>query len=305
MMKKKALIIGLGNIGFEYDLSPNGSIESHAKALMNSNEYRLVAAVDLNQRKLRKFCEYYPDVKVSTSISDIEIDYRHIDMAVIAVPTDKHLEILNELKIFENLKYIVLEKPAGQNIFEAQKIQELTRENHWDCYVNYIRRSDTSVAHIKNSVKKYTEFQVRCIFDGDWLNIGSHFIDLILYIFQLHEKDYSISTYENNVIIKYNNISISIEKIHFQNKSNNFYELYIYTPKEKFYYLDGGYDVFSKSMSGLTEEKSLIKNNMFEYQKLFYASLSAITNKHQENKILCDIDQSVEVHRILREVRQC
>ena len=226
-------------------------------------------------------------------------------MAVIAVPTDKHLDILNELKMFENLKYVILEKPAGMNHFEAETIQRLALENDWKCYINYIRRADKSVAQIKESLKKHTEVQVRCFFNGNWLNIGVHFIDLLLHIFQLFGKNYSIATSKNKLFIEYNYVSISIEKIHFNTEIKNFYEFYIFTPEKKFYYLDGGYDVFSKNMNQLTEEKMLIDNDMLQYQKFFYETLSAIIIQNQENKILCDINQNVEVHRILKEVQEC
>ena len=179
---------------------------------MNSNEYQLVAAVDVNKKKLCTFGKYFSDVKVSTNIQDVLIDNPDINMAVIAVPTDKHLDILNELKMFENLKYVILEKPAGMNHFEAETIQRLALENDWKCYINYIRRADKSVAQIKESLKKHTEVQVRCFFNGNSLNIGVHFIDLLLHIFQLFGKNYSIATSKNKLFIEYNYVSISIEK---------------------------------------------------------------------------------------------
>ena len=41
-MENKALIIGLGNIGFNYDIKKKYLIHSHAKALMLNNKFALI-----------------------------------------------------------------------------------------------------------------------------------------------------------------------------------------------------------------------------------------------------------------------
>lgn len=117
----QVLLVGLGGIGFEYDLYQSNSIETHAKALTLSSDYQLIAAVDLNKQKLQKFKSHFPGVKTHSKIGNVFEEAPNINIAVVSVPTDKHLDALIELQIFKNIKYIILEKPAGKNLCQGKK----------------------------------------------------------------------------------------------------------------------------------------------------------------------------------------
>ena len=55
-MNYRVLIIGLGNIGFMYDVKKPRLVHSHAKAVMHSKNFILIGAVE-KKIKLRKFFE--------------------------------------------------------------------------------------------------------------------------------------------------------------------------------------------------------------------------------------------------------
>ena len=65
----KTLIIGLGNIGFGYDLinSTNTNL-THSKVIHNHKKFELSGAVDINMQKCKKFANKY-STWTSTSIS--------------------------------------------------------------------------------------------------------------------------------------------------------------------------------------------------------------------------------------------
>ena len=56
----KTLIIGLGNIGFGYDLinSTNTNL-THSKVIHNHKKFELSGAVDINMQKCKKFANIY------------------------------------------------------------------------------------------------------------------------------------------------------------------------------------------------------------------------------------------------------
>ena len=55
-MNNRVLIIGLGNIGFMYDVKKPRLVHSHAKAVMHSKNFILIGSVE-KKIKLRKFFE--------------------------------------------------------------------------------------------------------------------------------------------------------------------------------------------------------------------------------------------------------
>ena len=61
LKKLKTLIIGLGNVGFEYDknILGNSIIFSHSQAVKKNKYYRLVAGVDKNKKKRELFKKKY------------------------------------------------------------------------------------------------------------------------------------------------------------------------------------------------------------------------------------------------------
>ena len=57
--KIKTIVIGLGNIGLDYDLNNNNSILSHSKSVLKSKHFELVAAIEKNKKKRDIFKKKY------------------------------------------------------------------------------------------------------------------------------------------------------------------------------------------------------------------------------------------------------
>ena len=54
--KYKVIIIGLGKIGFKYDLnSPNDFVQSHAKTFLKNPNFDLIAGIDISEKNCNIF----------------------------------------------------------------------------------------------------------------------------------------------------------------------------------------------------------------------------------------------------------
>ena len=98
----KTLLIGLGNIGMGYDLDNNSEdILTHAKAIKNTPAMRLVGAVESDSKKRHKFeisykLETYQEVGEAIKKTDPLL-------VVIAIPTEGHINLINEICKYESL----------------------------------------------------------------------------------------------------------------------------------------------------------------------------------------------------------
>ena len=58
MVKKKSILIGLGNIGLNYDLSSQ-SIITHAKSLLKNKKIEFVCGIDKSKKQRQIFKKKY------------------------------------------------------------------------------------------------------------------------------------------------------------------------------------------------------------------------------------------------------
>ena len=114
--KIKTAVVGLGGVGFKYDLTSKREILTHCKSVKFNNNFDLVCGIDKSTKKLTQFYRKY---KVSA--------YRNIKKAlenhkplflIVSVNTDNHYKVIKEIINFKSVKYILLEKPGGKNFIE-------------------------------------------------------------------------------------------------------------------------------------------------------------------------------------------
>ena len=181
MKKYNCLIVGLGKIGLTYDLDYNAkNFLTHAKSINYHQDFRLLGAVDCNSKKRKLFEKHYNCIAYSSIEKVAKYNY---ELIIIAVPTDSHLEVIdNILKKFKP-KVILCEKPLSYNLKEAKAILDLCKKKKIALFVNYIRRSDPAVLNIKQklgSIKKNTVKGI-CWYNKGLLHSCTHFIDLCEY----------------------------------------------------------------------------------------------------------------------------
>jgi len=233
-MTYKVLIIGLGNIGMNYDIDlPKTNILSHARAFDEHQEFEVSAGIDINIENCKKFSNEY---KKKTYNSIKEITDKEIDVVVIATPTNKHLSDIEEILKIISPKLILCEKPLSEKSVEANKIVDLCETKGVPLFLNFIRRTDPAFREVKEKLEtnEYEgPFKGILWYTKGLLHNGSHFVDLFEYWFgelkRLKKVDYFDGMYLNDgqvdCYLEYDDASILCLGLNEKNYMNCSFEL--------------------------------------------------------------------------------
>lgn len=279
--KEKSLLIGLGQIGLEYDLDlTTDYILSHSRSLDLHPEFDLVGAVDLDSKKRKAFNDKYKK-PVFDSIK-AAIEATKPSLIIIASPSNTHSNVFDEIIDLHTPKTILCEKPLDLDLDKAISIVKKCSEKNINLYVNYFRRSDPGSIKLK---KMFQDKQIEGPFKGVvWYskgikNNGSHFINLLEYWFgkcnkvtflsqgkqykELDDQDYDF-------ILNFKGAEIVFLST-FEN-SNSYNSIELFFSEGRLFYDNGGQEIVlqtinSKNNSILNnEQKHYIQRNMNKYQ---------------------------------------
>jgi len=293
----QAAVIGLGNIGMGYDSNSEDSaiVLTHAKAFHLHPEFELVAGIDPSSEKRDLFEKMYK-VKSSPSVEDFIINSSTPEVAAIAVPSDQHKDVFVHVAEL-GIKNVICEKPMGNSFEDAKKISDVSQQYAVNTLINYIRRFDPGIIHIKDLLENGHLGVIEKIhvwYTGNyWVN-ASHFIDLIFF---LTEEEVS-----EDVIITSRSLSESPDfflefnsglMAYFNSAKAENYELVemeIIGQHRRMRFLCGGRDIRieeaeeDKLFSGykiLKEKESFVKTDFSRIQYHVLDSLcESIENKH-------------------------
>lgn len=161
----------------------NRSIEypTHGKVLSQHPEYKWIAAVDPNVEA----CQYAKDVwgieNVATSIDHLTCRDK-AEIVILATPPDTREEIVEK---FPSLVAIIVEKPLGNSLKEAQSFIEYCYSRNIQVQVNLTRRSDELMKSLSGSGIYDRIGYVQNVYGtyGRGLrNYGIHLIDLVRFL---------------------------------------------------------------------------------------------------------------------------
>ena len=171
----KAVVVGLGQIGY---LNNNNEYKlTHYANLLNHFEIKVRFGVDRLSENCAKFTSQ-TGIKALTSIDEIR---ENVDLVVIAVTNESHLQVLFQSIEKLNAKFIICEKPLGSNFLETSKIVDLCKTNGALLFVPYFRRYLPEMIEIKEIIenKIYGNISEVVISYGQGLvQNGCHFINL-------------------------------------------------------------------------------------------------------------------------------
>lgn len=184
-MKIKTLVVGLGKIGMGYDFNiTNKDILSHCSSVINNKKFKLVGGVDIDKNKKTPFEHTYGNLFFD------DLKYALLKtkptFVIISSSTNSHLEIIRKIlhlnyKNHVRVKFILIEKPMGVNLFHAQKIVNFCKKGKIKLLVNYSRNYNKNFINIKNKNNNYTYGKI--IYSGGMINNGSHFLCLFILLF--------------------------------------------------------------------------------------------------------------------------
>ncbi|WP_419902615.1 Gfo/Idh/MocA family protein [Kiloniella sp.] len=181
-MMFKVLIIGLGQVGSEYDYSNtiNDVVLSHARAFSVHPQFELVGGVDSSQKQCARFSEKYN----CPAGDDLETMLKAgaPDVVVVSSSTDSHAPIVRTVLEFSSPKAILCEKPLSYRLQAAQEMVNSCAEKECKLFVNFLRRAEPSVREVK---RRLLQGEVKTPVKGvTWytkglLHNGAHFVDLL------------------------------------------------------------------------------------------------------------------------------
>lgn len=272
-MKSKAILVGLGKIGFQYDrnLDDPEIILTHAKAISLNSDFDFIGGVDPSKENRSDFRKRYEIYSYKT-IKDFQ-PIENLALVVIATPTENHLETLR-MVIELNPKAILLEKPIAQNLDDARASLELVAKSNISIFCNYQRNMSETFLNLAKQIaiaKVRAPFTVTAWFTGSFLNIGSHFISLFLLLFP--EIDYGtyVGFFNRNTLTLQNN-SVTIYLIRIPESKASVFEFSIMANSVKINY---------NSAMGTMSFHNLVGNNSYPNEFL-YGSAEETFNTREE-----------------------
>jgi hypothetical protein len=308
--KIKSLVVGLGNIGLNYDIDKKKDILSHSKALTQNSNYELIGGVDINLKKIKKFTQIYK--KPSFNSLDKALLRLKPELIVVACNTEHHFETIKKIKKCKSLKYLLLEKPGTYDFKKLIKIFSFFEKKNVKVYINYFRLFDDYYTDIGRKIKKNKNLEIFVFYSRGIFNNCSHFISFInlfasnfkkikiikVYKKQKHDYEADFQLIYQNAKINFfrNNIKelINLKIIINSNKFNwtslkNFNE---------FSFCNVSRDSFVKKNKNYTNDKIVINKNILIPQSVVYRKI--LKSSKQEEEI--HKNNSIQTLKILNNI---
>ncbi len=181
-MIKTCLIVGLGQIGMEYDYEKKDevSIFTHARAITKHPNFKLIGGVDTSSKKRNRFEKIY----ASQTFTDVNFALKKLkpDIVIVSTPTDSHSSIVTNIINSSKPEIILCEKPLAYKLNEAKKMVKICEEAGVKLFVNYMRSVDIGVGEIKrrieiDEIKK--PIKANIWYSKGLYNNGSHLLNLL------------------------------------------------------------------------------------------------------------------------------
>ena len=176
MLKKKTVLIGLGNIGLNYDLNEK-LILTHSKSISKNKNLKLIYGVDKSPKQRKIFEKKYSIPTLSKLEKDKSLEDAYF--FVISTPNHTHLRLIRKILSFQKLKYILLEKPGGTDFKNFQKITTLCKKKKVKLFINYNRLYDNNYSKISRLLKKMKKFTGVATYSRGLENNCSHILSFL------------------------------------------------------------------------------------------------------------------------------
>lgn len=226
----RVLLVGLGKVGFLYDVTNELECLTHAKGVTRASLFYgkklLLNALEPSPKKREMFVNVFSESNAFSRIEDLP--NKVFDLVILACTTDEIVPMCLDLQEKIQCRYYLLEKPVCKNLDSMQLFASKVSPE-LDIRVGFPRRSLPSVNYLKELLQtKYPsdEWSIKVVIGGDFLNIGVHFLDLIYYLL----GDFAIKdlTYKKGLVRFFaegNGITIEGEQVGRVNTEDSLIEL--------------------------------------------------------------------------------
>jgi len=303
---KTAVIIGCGSIGAlkpeKYDNIKSDKTLTIANAISKVNGIKLIGVCDLDSTKADEAATKWNTIPYY-NVSDTP----QADIAFVCVDTKHHYKVVYDIK--DRYKTIVLEKPAGINLEEANKISKL----HDNIYVNYTRRFEMTHKTLKKLFENIKIYSCIVKYTRGLKRDGCHAIDLMRYFFGEFIDGKRLSTGFNDYDM--NDLTASYfmqfercDNVHFvpvDSLGFSIFEIEILS--------ENGRHILSSNGAILETQGKTIDGTYGDYMSLNGQKYSSTTNLHNmlldmvnsviKDEKLCMVQDAIEVHKIIEVVK--
>ncbi len=235
----RSLLIGCGNIGYNYDMMSPQNTQTHFRALYNDKRFNLISTVDENvEKQLKIKNEYGIDCVKSLSQIDLHI-LKNIDLIVISTSERSKIEILSHItKLGLEPKAILYEKPIATSATELKSFFDCFKSLKSELRFNFMRRADPSYKWLRKNFERVTgvdqQLKVLINFSGDLHNSLSHGLDFLLGLLGSAKfKKLQISALDNIWLIKNEYFDLTIQRTEI---NVNIFDVTIFSEKAKINY---------------------------------------------------------------------
>lgn len=282
-MSIKSLIVGLGNIGLNYDYSSKKIYQTHSSSIHKDKHFELIGAVETSIVQNKKFIKKYKKPTYNSFVKAVHL--LKPELLVVCVPTIKshkiYEQIINNQLIF---KGVIFEKPINYSKKEVKKIFDYCKKKDIHIFVNYVRRFDISTQNIKKLILNRSigsVVKIEVSYKKGFFNSCSHYINYLNFLFPENKKISKVQLlkkFNNDYLINFNletGFSIIFKVI---NKDKD-ESIEIFGTKATIFYKTekGIINIFSKNK---TIKK--IKNNYDVPLKSMYKNVYMSINKKQK-----------------------
>ncbi len=178
-MKFTAAIIGLGQIGSQYDQGQSSVPRSHLAALLQNPHFQISALVDLNVEAIQNTKKSWPQIADTPSFGTIkEWKKETVDVVVISTPASHRLEIV-EMALEKKIKLLVVEKPLALNTTEGRAILKAAKDKNVLIRVNFPRRFDPEYLKVREEMGSEIPEKIVMRYGKGLFNYASHHVDLL------------------------------------------------------------------------------------------------------------------------------
>lgn len=176
----KALIIGCGNIGAQYDLD-SSSVITHAKALSLNKSFEF-NVYDIDKNLSSKIADHY-GVESINSLKELNLeDY---DMISLCTPTQTHYKYLC-LLLKSKVPLIICEKPVTLDLLELNNLCDYYKNGSSKIIVNFPRRFQNNFFKLNDFLQSETRVEdllnVSIKYQKGFVNNCIHALDLVEYL---------------------------------------------------------------------------------------------------------------------------
>lgn len=290
-------IIGLGNIGFNYDNNKKNKFLSLSKSFQKSNFFKLKIAIDIRKKTRENFKKKYSSVNVFEGISSLKKE--HIDLIVISTPTVEHFKTVNQILRYSKKPNLIIEKPVSNKLEEFKKVFKILKLKKINTFLNYQRQSNPIFLKLKENLKKKEKTKILVKYSKGIYNNASHYLTYLLSVYGSAikiMKTQNLKTNKNDYLINFDLRCKECDiKFRYTKKTN----LMSCSNKKIFFLSNKNKVIFKYKKKNVYNKKEISK--IFDYYQLHVVkNLENYFKKKKYN--LCHLNKNYKTEEMINDI---